>query len=544
MIPPAGRVATPAPSAGDRTLNFLRTLVRRATAPGGLGGIHPLLFAAYPVLFLWSQNLGETPLDDALEPLIWTGFFVTLETMALAIVFGDRARAALVVTPLAFGGLMFGHVAELADVGADVLVPIGVAVAILGALLAWRLGQPRIARLDRILTTIGAILVGVSLLSIVPYEVEEALAAPPPVLVGGEVLQSETDAPLRDVYWLVFDRYGSDRSLELQYGVRNDLAPWLRERGFTVLENSHANYVATSLSMSTTLNMVHLEELTGLVDSSSSNYAPVYARLQGSRAVKQLQALGYTYHHLGSWWNPTRFDEAADENYNADGVNDFTSVLFETSVLPLAVEALGWEEEVPSEHTKHIKHNTYALDELDRLRGAGSPKFVLAHILLPHPPYVYDSDGRPMTADEAAALDEDDAGGRQLAYTNSRIRSFLEGLLALPEDEQPIVILQADEGPWTDPYFDDKVNYDWRTASPDELEIKFGILNAWYVPGGGDLGLEQDQTAINTFPILFTRYFGLDGYELLPDRVTTSSGWNRPYRLIDITDRLPSLAGS
>jgi hypothetical protein len=27
---------------------------------------HPLLFAAYPVLFLWSQNLGEAAARDAL----------------------------------------------------------------------------------------------------------------------------------------------------------------------------------------------------------------------------------------------------------------------------------------------------------------------------------------------------------------------------------------------------------------------------------------------------------------------------------------------
>jgi hypothetical protein len=144
-----------------------------------------------------------------------------------------------------------------------------------------------------------------------------------------------------------------------------------------------------------------------------------------------------------------------------------------------------------------------------------------------------------MTEAESAALGPAEAGRRQLAYTNARLRAFLEPLLALPEDEQPIIILQADEGPWTDPYFADKVNYDWATASPEELEVKFGIINAWYVPGV-DLGLDPAMTAINTFPVLFERYFGLD-YELLPDRVATSGGWNRPYRLDDITDRLPSL---
>ena len=43
--------------------------------------------------------------------------------------------------------------------------------------------------------------------------------------------------------------------------------------------------------------------------------------------------------------------------------------------------------------------------------------------------------------------------------------------------------------------------------------------------------------------MLFGRYFGLDGYEELPDIVRTSGGWSRPYKLIDITDKLPSLQG-
>jgi hypothetical protein len=465
-----------------------------------------------------------------------------LATLGLAIVFGMRARSALIVTPAIFGALMYGHVLKLFGTPSDLLVAVGWLLVWLGFLAAWRLSTARVLHLDRALTGIGALLVGVSLISIVPYEVEEAMAAPPPVLVGGRTLPSQTTAQKRDVYWLVYDRYGSDRAMRNLYHVENDLTPWLSDQGFEVLENSHANYVATSLSLATTMNMAHLEELTGLVGSNTSSYNAVYRRLQSSLVPRQFQALGYRYLHLGSWWNPTRFDEAADRNYNADGVNDFTNVLFTTSAMPLAVEALGLEEQPPSEHTKHIKHNTYALDQLDQLRGERGPKFVMAHILLPHPPYVYDSDGRPMTEEESKSLDDKDAGRRQLAWTNTRIRSFIEGLLALPEDQQPIIIVQADEGPWSDPYFADKVNYDWTTATPEDLETKFGILNAWYVPGGtGSLELRRDQSAINTFPTLFTNYFGLDGYDELPDIVRTSSGWNQPYKLSDITGKLPSL---
>jgi hypothetical protein len=131
---------------------------------------------------------------------------------------------------------------------------------------------------------------------------------------------------------------------------------------------------------------------------------------------------------------------------------------------------------------------------------------------------------------------------RQLAYTNTRLKAFISGLQALPEDERPIIILQADEGPWPPSYSTGrKTSVDWAAqATDDELEQKFGIMNAWYLPEGDDLGLDPAMTAINTFPVLFGRYFGIE-YPLLPDRIYASGDWYHPYDLTDITDRLPSL---
>ncbi len=515
---------------------------QRGAPAGLLGGIHAAAFAAYPILFLWAENRGETSPEDVVQPFVIVVGLTAVAVLVLGLVLGDRRRGALLVAPIVLGGLLYGHVGELTKWSFDVRTGLWVGLSVLALAAAIFLGSGRLGTLDRGLRVLSAVLIAMPLVSIVPYEVEEATAAPPPVLVGGEVLATETDAPKRDVYWLVFDRYSSDLGYELQYGFQNDLTPWLRDQGFEVLDRSHANYVATSLSMATTLNMAHLEDLTGLRDSDSSSYNPVYARLQGSRVVKQFQALGYRYVHLGSWWNPTRTDEAADRNFNADGVNDFTAVLIEQSVVPAVVETFDLEEEPPTESVKQYKHNRYALDQLPKLPGERGPKFVLGHILLPHPPYVFDRDGRYIPEDEAAALGEAEGLRRQLDYTNSRIRAFITQLLSVPEDQRPIVIIQADEGHWPPGYFADKINFDWETATEAELETKFGILNAWYVPGGTDaLALRPEQTAINTFPVLFSRYFGLDGYEELPDRVTTSHGWNRPYRLIDITDRLPSL---
>ena len=509
-----------------------------ARPPGLLAGLHPLLFGIYPVLFLWSQNVGEVGPDDVGDAFGYVFVAAIVAMIGLSLIFLDRRRGALLVSPAILGFLLYGHIAEL-KVPPEVERGAWFAILAIALILALKLSTKWLGRVDTALFRIATLLVAVSLVSIVPTEVEEAMH-PQPILAAGHVLPSQTTAQKRDVYWLVFDRYGSDRSFQLQFNVTNDMTPWLKDQGFTVLANSHANYVATALSMSTTLNMTPLDKLAAGVSTSSRSYAPTYSALQSPIVARQFQALGYRYLHLGSWWNPTRTDIAADKNFNADGVSDFTSVVVEESLIPEAMKALGVKDLPPSESEKHVKHNTYALDTLDRIGREPGPKFVLAHVLLPHPPYVFDRDGTYIPPDQAAKLDTADAWHRQLDYTNGRLKTFIAGLLAVPADRQPIIILQADEGPWPDRYADAKFSFDWRQATDRELEIKFGIMNAWYLPPGVDLQLSQTQTSINTFPILFDRYFGLD-YPMLPDRVQTSRSWLQPYALIDITSRLSSL---
>jgi hypothetical protein len=540
---PAERAVTPVPgTAAPGSVTERPAAATRAattvTVGGLLRGIHPILFAIYPIFFLWSQNVGEVSPPDVSDVLGAT-FLAALAVTGIAwLLFFDRARGALVATPAILGFLLYGHVANLkiptqAEQGAWMAL---MAVALV---LALKLPERWIDRFDRGLRILAIALIAIALVTIIPTEVEEA-TTPRTIVAAGKTLPNTTSAAKRDVYWLVFDRYGSDEAFKTGYGIQNDLTPWLRDQGFEVLADSHANYVGTALSLSTTLNMTPLDQLTKAVPKTSNSYQPVYGALQGSLVTRQFQALGYRYLHLGSWWNPTRTDASADKNYNADGVSDFASAMVEQSLAPVLAEAFLPEELPPTEPAKHLKHNRWALDKLDSLPHEGGPKFVFAHILLPHPPYVFDKEGNYIESPQRAGISEVEGWHGQLEYTNSRLRAFIGQLLAKPESEQPIIIIQADEGPWPTKYGADKYHFDWSKASAREIDMKFGIINAWYVPGGTDaLDLRQDQTAINTFPTLFDKYFGLD-YPILPDRSFASS-WGRPYASIEITDRLEAL---
>ncbi len=501
---------------------------------------HPILFAAYPILFLWSQNLGETSSSDVLPLLLQVTAVTTIVFGALALVFRDARRAALIVTPAVIGLLMYGHVANLvrpAHVRPLLQLGAWAALVALGAVAALRLRESSLRRVNGVLDGLSVVLVGVTLVTIVPAQIAAATATPgeAPAVEAGS---SATTRPARDVYYLVLDRYGSDRALSLRFGVDNDLTPWLSDHGFRVLPDSHANYVKTSMSLASTLNMTHLVDLAARMGAGSEDHGPVFRMLQDSAIVRQFKAMGYDYLHVGSYYGETRTDSAADRNLYVGGPSDFGATLYDTSALPLVLDRL---HVAPKEtlFERAYKNGTFGWNALRSVRDAPGPKLVVAHFLLPHPPYVFAADGSFVSQDAQRGVPEADRFAGQLAWTNEQLRTWIDSLLALPADRQPIIIVQADEGPYPLRYNSDTVNFDWSTATPDELEEKYGILNAWYVPGGVDIGLYDAMTSVNTFPTLLSGYFGLD-VPRLEDREFTSAGKNRPYDLTEITDQLRS----
>ena len=132
----------------------------------------------------------------------------------------------------------------------------------------------------------------------------------------------------------------------------------------------------------------------------------------------------------------------------------------------------------------------------------------------------------------------DDATFRsQLTFTNASLKRFLEPLLALPEEERPIIILQADEGPYPRRLQLDERGFDWGQATDEEIVTKFGILNAWYMPGPeGTAPLPDRMTPVNTYPELFRRYFGAE-MPPVPDRIYASTT-DAPYAMTDIGERV------
>ncbi len=108
-----------------------------------------------------------------------------------------------------------------------------------------------------------------------------------------------------------------------------------------------------------------------------------------------------------------------------------------------------------------------------------------------------------------------------------------------------VIMIQGDEGPFPARYRANEWGFEWRQASDEELEEKFGILYAMRVPGA-DLeaaGFHDAITPVNTFRLIFNARFGTD-LALLPDRTWAHEDLYHFYDFFEITDQLQLLTCS
>jgi hypothetical protein len=124
---------------------------------------------------------------------------------------------------------------------------------------------------------------------------------------------------------------------------------------------------------------------------------------------------------------------------------------------------------------------------------------------------------------------------RQLEWTNGRILAMLDALLDVPDDQQPIIVLAADEGPFPAEFAADERDFDWTAASPSQIERKYGILNAMHLPGidPADAGFNDRSTPVNTFRYVMNAFFHAD-LAPLPDVSFLSPDYAHLYDFVQV----------
>ncbi|MGZ8474736.1 MAG: sulfatase-like hydrolase/transferase [Candidatus Limnocylindria bacterium] len=503
--------------------------------------LHPLLAAAYPVVFLFATNAAEqVTLAPLWVPLGLAVAGTAVVLLVLGLVTRDWHWAALLTTVLVAAFFGYGHAWVGFGSVLDNQWPLIAAWVLLVAVLlfaAWRFrGVAR--RMTPALNLVAALLLLMNSWSltqaVVAHGASDSVQPEAPSL---ELDPGLGEAP--DVYNIILDRYAGGTALADFFDFDNEpFLTALEERGFQVARHAHANYIKTPLSLVSSLNMDYLDaEQLQSEQESGRDRDPIHRLLRGRLAVPSLlKEIGYQYVHVANWWQPSATNVDADRVFRYSGQDEFSTVLAQTTLL----RAFNEPEAAPSDPYDWrilYNHTRYALDKLEQIPDIPGPKFVFAHLLIPHDPYVFNTDGSFTGRALVAERGRVDSYRRQLQYANTRILEIIDRILA--ESPDAVILLQADEGPFPARYADDEWAFRWRDATDAELEEKFGILFAMRVPRADveAAGFHDAITPVNAWRIIFNARFGTD-LPMFPERSWAHVSLYDFFDFFEITDRL------
>jgi hypothetical protein len=174
------------------------------------------------------------------------------------------------------------------------------------------------------------------------------------------------------------------------------------------------------------------------------------------------------------------------------------------------------------------------LEQLQQVASIPGPKFVFTHLLIPHPPFVFDAQGGPLVPRYPFTLLDGDAflgtheeylhGYRdQVQYVNQVMEQVL-GAILRESARPPVIVIHGDHGPGS--------GLDWESAEGTDLRERSSILSAYLLPGAPAGTVYPSITPVNSFRLVLNHYFGT-ALELLPDRSYFST-WQQPYAFIAI----------
>jgi len=329
-----------------------------------------------------------------------------------------------------------------------------------------------------------------------------------PVMVGQEGTVSLSQYP--DIYYIILDGYGREDMLQTIHGYDNTaFIAELENRGFVVAQKSQSNYPRTILSLASSLNMQYLDKLSLAMDGSNL-WWPASDIIQHSELRQFLEQEGYQTVFFASGWDLT---DIRDGTYYKSRfpitLRNFQAVYILWTNLNLLNELSQTTISLPSDNN-YRRRILYSFETLPEVSFYDGPKFVFAHILMPHPPFLFNSEGEPIDEDFyypkfGTQVDSQNVSRyregyiEQLTYINRLTLDMIDGIQANSANP-PVIIIQGDHGP--DVFMN---GFDPNKAC---LYERFSILNAYYMPGVSPDVIPEDITPVNSFRLIINQYFG------------------------------------
>ncbi len=507
---------------------------------------HPFLFALFPVFFLYANN------KDLVHPsyAFWPLAIILLLSIAIFLLIEHFLRniqkAAVLSSAFFITFFSFGHYLKLPylifeEIPFENLDYYGLLVfwiILLSAITYLVTSSKRsFEKMTAYLNTFSVILIIMPISTIAWYEIS---AKNIDELIKNEnsltEIKNTNNRP--DIYYIVLDGYGRNDVLQKYYSFNNSpFTKALEDRGFFVAGKGTTNYPQTYLSVASSLNYTYLDEISQIMGVDSGDRGPLREMIKESRVYKTLKGVGYKFVAFPYTWTGT-YDNLHADIFMQNKINttEFTDILVQST--PLQIFS---NKDLFLEGYRNKFY--FAFDHLPDIARIEAPTFIYIHLLIPHPPFVFDKGGAIEKMESNLAGNDGNhyfehcpgtdkyrkAYVNQMKFTSENSLKTIDLILA-GSSTPPIIILQADHGPGS--------MLDWENPDKTNMHERMSILNAYYLPDNGEKMLYDSITPVNTFRVVFNTLFDA-GLELLEDRNYFAT-WIRPYEFIDVTNELNS----
>lgn len=490
---------------------------------------HPFLFALAPIFFLFAHNVDQVAAGDTILSVAIMLTFAALAFLFFFIVYRTIGKVAIATSLFLLLFFAYANLFALKEeygIRQRYLFAGFFAPLFFGLWFLWITSRD-VKALSRFLTIFASIFLIFSLVPIGAFTARRYWAERHAPEKEFALAGAPAAATKPDIYYILVDGYASQWELQNFYGNDNHaFIDYLVNKGFYVVPESRSNYAKTEFSLPTILNFNYLEALSsgGIVSAETTNTDRL---LQDHAIGRFLKSQGYIYFHFGSWWDATYKNRYADINVNKGYMPEFPQLLYKSiePFLPfrpafLDVQRMQWSRTL------------YQFNELARVPARRKPTFTFAH-LITHSPFVFAQDGSFLkkTVEGTTAQGREQYLG-QLLFLNKKLEALIEIIMAESETS-PIIVIQSDHGSRDTP---DENVAQANDYSDEYLGRRLRNFSALYLPGNGNGRLYPTMTPVNTFRIIFNRYFGAK-YELLPDKSFITLPGSQ-YDVIDVTGRV------
>jgi hypothetical protein len=465
--------------------------------------IYAYLLSVFFVFHGSVQNFDFVPVTDALL-LTVTYLFATLVLVLLCwLLYRNFARACLlaflIMTFHFFFGSMHDFLKELFPTmflsKYSFILSLAFILLALSLVGIKKMRDPRLLRVTTYLNLVLVLLLLIDCGWLVGKLVFQRHNVP---ALNNEFTKCSTCA-MPDVYFILADEYAGDGELRDVFHYDNsNFDAQLRNRGFHVIISSYSNYNYTPFSLASILNMqyLHLKDTTRM----GIDLAYCYQQIKNSSVVNFFKANGYQF------YNHSVFDF---EHLPAPVRETFlpvrTRLITSQTFLSRVQRDLWFHTITFFKSGKSVRDLTYYNKQNNQIiydlttdiarQKSATPKFVYAHLMMPHYPYYYDKDGKELPFEklvEGNQVHQNDYIG-YLQYSNEKFLTLIDQIQnfsAVP----PIIVLMGDHG--------------FRHfVEPVDRKYHFLNLASVYFPSQSYSELKDSSSSVNLFREILNSQF-------------------------------------